>query len=594
MQDLVQPGTDLPPFVQAGSQATDFFSISLSSESTSARVLPSLTSTSSRDQPPPGNSRSRDDPDDEGGGETDGLLGKARLQKLEREPLELEAGVLHLGEEGDDGGSLTSWQECKQQLVLAWPIVGMNLLNTLINIVSVLYVGHLGKRELASAAIGSSIVGVTGSATMMGLSGALETLCGQAFGAKQHQMLGVYLQRGLLVMTAVALPIAVLWLNITPVLRALGQEAEIARLAGAYIFYLTPALFAMAWSQALVRFMQAQSVVRPLAACSLLTLLLHIPANYVLIHTLGLGFRGAAVASSLAWWLNLLAMLLYARASGRFDASWGGWSRQACAELGAYLALAAPSWSMLCLEWWCFEATIFLGGLLARPELQVSALSIALNTSALTYMVPFGLSAAASTRISNEIGAGRARLAKQAAQVALALAAVQGVMESCIIFLSRNHLGALFTGSHEVQALVARIMNLEIALVFFDGINGVMSGVLRGSGKQLLGTATNLAAYYVIGLPLAVFLAFHLHREALGLWGGVLTGLIFQSVFLVPAGMCTDWQTLIRKAEASQKESFLEKVSESKDWDTLAGPSTPRDGHPLKEPRDALHWKDEA
>lgn len=391
----------------------------------------------------------------------------------------------------------------------------------------------------------------------MGLSGALETLCGQAYGARQLAMLGVYLQRGFVVLGAMSVPVAVLWLFLEPILVALGQRPEIAHVAGIYAFYLIPELFALALFQPLVRFMQAQNVTAPLAWCSLGALAVHIPANYALIHGLGLGVRGAAAASSLTWWFTVALLAAYASRSGALAASWRGWSRAAFEDLGAFVRLALPSCSMVCLEYWCFEAMVLLCGLLPNPQLEVSALSVCLNTAGLCYMIPLGLAGAASTRVAHGIGEGRPQHAKLAAHVALALAMAQGLLQAVLLYSVREHWGWLFTNSQEVTDLVVKLLNVQVVLVVLDGLNGTMSGVLRGSGSQLLGSVANLFAYYVVGLPLAVYLAFWLDLRAWGLWAGVTFGLLMQSLVIVPVSLCIDYNVCVKAAYARAQVSDM-------------------------------------
>ncbi|TVU13185.1 hypothetical protein EJB05_40717, partial [Eragrostis curvula] len=111
--------------------------------------------------------------------------------------------------------------------------------------------------------------------SMTGLSGSLETLCGQGYGAKAYRMMGVHLQAALLTSALFSLLVSLLWLYTEPLLVTLGQDPEVSRLAAAFLRYSIPALFAYGFIQCALRFMQAQSVARPLVAFSLLPLALH-------------------------------------------------------------------------------------------------------------------------------------------------------------------------------------------------------------------------------------------------------------------------------------------------------------------------------
>lgn len=132
------------------------------------------------------------------------------------------------------------------------------------------------------------------------MASALETLCGQAFGAKQYHLLGIYMKRASFVLYLVCIPVAAVWWNMDSLLMFLGQDPRISELAGLYARNLVPTLFAVATLQPLVKFLQAQSVVLPMALFSATTLLLHISLCWFLILKLGIGYRGAAIASNLS------------------------------------------------------------------------------------------------------------------------------------------------------------------------------------------------------------------------------------------------------------------------------------------------------
>ncbi|PQP94852.1 hypothetical protein Pyn_37250 [Prunus yedoensis var. nudiflora] len=104
------------------------------------------------------------------------------------------------GGHGEEGSKRRWWnnlldiEEAKKQVLFSLPIIPTNVFFSLIPLVSVMFAGHLGERQLAGATLANSWANVTGFALVVGLSGALETLCGQGFGAKSYRMLGIYLQ----------------------------------------------------------------------------------------------------------------------------------------------------------------------------------------------------------------------------------------------------------------------------------------------------------------------------------------------------------------------------------------------------------------
>ncbi|KAL6613948.1 hypothetical protein ACP70R_036218 [Stipagrostis hirtigluma subsp. patula] len=415
--------------------------------------------------------------------------------------------------------------------------------------ISVMFVGHLGELALAGAATATSFAGVTGFSLLAGMASSLDTMCGQAFGAGQHQLLGVYKQRAMLVLALVSVPVAVLWWYAGEILGWLRQDPEIAAEAGRYIRWLIPALFVYGPLQCHVRFLQAQKVVAPVMLGSGAAALAHPAVCWLLVRRLRLGSRGAALGNAMSHLANLSFLALYVRLSPSCKATWAGFSRDAFRGVLGLLRLAVPSALMVCVEWWSFEILMLLSGLLPNPKLETAVISICFNTNTFAYMVPTGLGSAISTRVSNELGAGRPQAARQATRAVLFLAFSVGVSEGLLMMLVRNLWGYAYTHDAEVARHTARMMPFLAASIFVDCQQCVLSGVVRGSGRQKIGAIMNLSAYYLVCIPAAVIFAFVCHLGGMGLWFGLLCGLVLQTLLLLSITLCIDWNKEALKAK---------------------------------------------
>lgn len=175
------------------------------------------------------------------------------------------------------------------------------------------------------------------------MASALDTLCGQSYGAKQYHMLGIQMQKAMFVLVFVSIPLAIIWANTGPILVALGQDPEISEAAGIYARSMIPILFAYALVQCLVRFLQAQNIVFPMMLCSGITTLLHIFVCWILIFTFNMGYKGAALANSVSYWINVLLLVLFIKFSASCRKSWNGFSKEAFHNIPTFLKLAIPS-----------------------------------------------------------------------------------------------------------------------------------------------------------------------------------------------------------------------------------------------------------
>ncbi|GMJ13493.1 hypothetical protein like AT5G52450 [Hibiscus trionum] len=444
----------------------------------------------------------------------------------------------------------TILEEVKKQVWLAGPLIGVSLFQYSIQMISVMLVGHLGELPLSAASMATSFATVTGFSLLLGMATALDTLCGQSYGAKQYSMLGIHMQRAMLVLEIVSIPLAIIWVNTRPILLLLGQDHDISEAAGEYARYMVPSLFAYGLLQCLVKFLQTQNIVFPMMICSGTTTFLHVLVCWVLVFKSGLGFRGAAVANSISNWINVLLLVFYVKFSPLCANTWPGFSKQAFQNISTFLRLAVPSAIMVCLEMWSFEMMVLLSGFLPNPKLQTSVLSICHNTSYTVWMIPFGLSGAVSTRVSNELGAWNPEAACLAVNVVVVVAVTVGLLVGTVLILIRNIWGYAYSNEVEVVEYVAAMMPLVAASNFLDSLQCVLSGNARGCGWQNIGAYINLGSYYIVGIPCAVLLAFVLNvgGGGKGLWLGLTSALAVQVICLGIVTIRTNWEQEAKKA----------------------------------------------
>ncbi|XP_074316585.1 protein DETOXIFICATION 16-like [Silene latifolia] len=474
--------------------------------------------------------------------------------------MEAQTPLLLRGSEDDNQGG--NWrqgfiEEVKKQVWLAGPLISVNLLIFCLQLISIMFVGHLGELPLSGASMATSFATVTGFSLLMGMASALDTFCGQSYGAKRYGMLGIHLQRAMIVLSLVSIPLAVIWANTKSLLIAFSQDPEIATEAGHYAQFLIPGLFAYGILQSLLRFLQTQNIVFPMMISTGISTLLHLPLCWVLVFKSGLGHRGAALATGISYWINVILLALYVKFSSSCSKTWTGFSLEATQQLLTFIRLSIPSACMVCLESWSFEFMVLAAGLLPNPTLETSVLSISLNTGSTVWMIPLGLGAAVSTRVSNELGAGHPRIARLAVSVVLFLAITEGIVVGVVLISIRNIWGYAYSNEKEVIRYVAIMLPILAASNFLDGIQSVLSGVARGCGWQKIGAFINLGSYYIVGIPLAIFLAFVLHVGGKGLWLGIICALAVQVVLLFIITVRTDWDQEAMMATKRVNESSV-------------------------------------
>ncbi|KAI9120147.1 hypothetical protein K1719_008795 [Acacia pycnantha] len=224
---------------------------------------------------------------------------------------------------------LITWQtwsqEVKRIVYIAGPVIPVLSSQFFLQIVAIMIAGHLDELSLSGTALAISIATVTGFSFLVGMASGLETLCGQAYGAKQ----------------------------------------KIHNLACSFTF-------GSAFLQPLIKYYQMQSLVLPLLISSCTTLILYVPLCWALVFKSGLNNVGAAVAISVWIWTNVIVLSLYMKFSSACALTRAPISVELFRGIGEFLRFAVPSAVMMCLEWWSFELIVLLSWLLPNPQLETS------------------------------------------------------------------------------------------------------------------------------------------------------------------------------------------------------------------------------
>ncbi|MBA0856035.1 hypothetical protein Goshw_022491, partial [Gossypium schwendimanii] len=404
--------------------------------------------------------------------------------------------------------------ESKLLFHLAAPAVIVYMINYLMSMSTQIFSGHLGNLELAAASLGNTGIQVFAYGLMLGMGSAVETLCGQAFGAHKYDMLGIYLQRSAVLLTFTGILLTLIYVFSKPILLLLGESPDIASAAAIFVYGLIPQIFAYALNFPIQKFLQAQSIVAPSAYISTATLFIHLLMSWVAVYKMGLGLLGASLVLSLSWWIVVVAQFVYIVKSDKCKYTWNGFSSQAFTGLPGFFKLSASSAVMLCLETWYFQILVLLAGLLENPELALDSLSICMTISGWVFMISVGFNAAASVRVGNELGAGHPKSAAFSVVIVTVLSFIISVAAAIIIMVLRDAISYAFTEGEVVAEAVSDLCPLLALTLILNGVQPVLSGVAVGCGWQTFVAYVNVGCYYFVGVPLGSLLGFYFNLGA--------------------------------------------------------------------------------
>ncbi|XP_021747819.1 protein DETOXIFICATION 14-like [Chenopodium quinoa] len=452
----------------------------------------------------------------------------------------------------DEASNLFTWKrlikEVKKVSLLAAPMITVAILQYMVQVVALMIVGRLGELPLASVSIALSVTNISGFSLFIGLCGGLDTLCGQAYGAKQYEKIGTYIYSAIISLLFICVPISLLWIFMDKVLILIGQDHQISVEAQKFAVWLIPGLVASAFYDPLVRFLQCQSLVFPLLMNFAVVLGITTLSCWISVYKLNYGIQSVAFSLSLCGWLNVMFLGIYIKCSSVCEKTRTHFSKEAFYNIWPFLRFGFPAALMICLKWWAFEAVVLLSGRLPNPQLETSVLSICLNISTLLFTVPVGLGVSVGIRVANELGAGNAEAARLSAWVVTSAVVIETFVAGVILFCVRHIVGYAYSHTEQVVSYVATLAPFLCLSIITDGLQMVLSGVAKGSGWQRIGAYVNLGAFYIVGIPVAVVLAFVRHLNAKGLWIGILVGSILQSILLIIVAALTNWQKQAIKA----------------------------------------------
>ncbi|KAK8921263.1 Protein TRANSPARENT TESTA 12 [Platanthera zijinensis] len=441
------------------------------------------------------------------------------------------------------------WAEQKKLWVVAGPAIFTRFSTFGLSVISQAFIGHIGSTELAAYALVSTVLLRFANGILLGMASALETLCGQAFGAKQSHMLGIYLQRSWIVLFLTTLLLLPLFIFTAPILRLLGQEESIAVAAGRLSLWFVPIIISFVFSFTFQMFLQSQSKNRIVSYLAAASFGLHILLSWISVSKLAMGVAGAMGSMILALWITVLGQFLFILCGGCPD-TWKGFSWMAFHDLWPVIRLSISSGAMVCLELWYNTILVLLTGKMKDAETAIDALSICLNINGWELMISLGFLAAAGVRVANELGAGSARNAKFSIVVVTTVSLALGLLLFVLFLLFRGEIAYIFTGSSKVAAAVAGLSPLLAFSILLNSVQPVLSGVAVGAGWQSLVAYVNVACYYLIGIPLGVVLGYLIGFHVKGIWIGMLIGTAVQTFVLVWITWRTDWDKQVAMAQA--------------------------------------------
>jgi len=426
--------------------------------------------------------------------------------------------------------------EFRPMLSLAWPVVVAELGWMVMGIVDTIMVGRVSPQAIGAVGLGSSVF-VAFAIFGMGLLLGLDTLVSQAYGAARLDECHRWLLQGVYLALIASAPVMAVTWELVHLMPAWGLHPTVLAMTAPYLRIVTWSTLPLLLYAALRRYLQAMNRVRPIMVALLTANIVNGIVNWLLIFGHfgfpAMGTDGAAwatvasrvylvvaLAAVIAWHERQAAVSLFATRL-RIEAP----------RLLRLVKLGFPAATHLTAEVGAFAAATALAGRL--DPISLTSHQIALNVASVTYMVPLGVASAGAVRVGQAIGRRDPRGASQAGWTAIAIGVGFMACAALALLVAPTQIIGVFTHDPAVLALGISLLFVAALFQLFDGVQGVTTGVLRGLGDTRTAMIANLAAHWLLGLPVGYVLCFAAGFGVLGLWIGLSLGLVAVGLVLL-------------------------------------------------------------
>lgn len=434
--------------------------------------------------------------------------------------------------------SRAAWRgELRATLQLGWPLVLTNLAQSGLTMTDVIVLGHVGPAPLAAAALGTNLY-LTVLLFGIGVIVATSPMMAEAIGRKHRYVRDIRrtFRQGLWAAVIISIPVwAILW-HAETILLMFGQEAKVSADAQVFVHALQWGYLPALGVVALRSFVAVLE--RPLWALVVTagTVLFNVLANWVLVFGHfgfpALGLQGSGIATALSNFVMFVALgliVVFHRSFRRYHV-FGNWWRPDWPRLGTIWRLGLPIGASLTFEMTVFSAAILMIGKFGTDA--IAAHSIVFQIATFSFMVPMGLSQAATVRVGRAYGAGDVDGITLAGWTAFAVVISFMLVVSSVMLLFPHALMSVFIRIEDpVNAAVVSYATgflLCAALIqIADGSQVVGAGMLRGLQDTKMPMLFALTGYWGISVPVGAMLAFQLGVGSIGVWIGMVTGIAF-------------------------------------------------------------------
>ena len=416
----------------------------------------------------------------------------------------------------------------KRNLKIALPIMLSQAGQVLVQQADNMMVGAVGSTELAACAFANSIFMIV-MVLSMGFTFSITPIVGQSFGKGNLNKTASLLYNSFIANIIIILVISVIMYSVSFFMKKMGQPPEVANLA---INYYRILVISMIPFQIFYVFKQFSEGLGSTIYAMIITLavnIVNIALNYVLIYGkfgfTPLGLDGAGYATLIARiFMPILFVIIFfkIRKFKKFTLL-ALKSKINFSEIKKIINLGWPISSQMLLEVSAFSISAIMIGWIGKD--QLAAHQVALGLASTVYMIATGIGSASTIRVSHQYSKKEFQDMKKAAYASIHMVFLFMSTSATLFIVFKDILPILYTKETEIITIASQLIIYAAMFQFFDGLQLVVLGVLRGMSDVKHAMIYSFISYIIINIPIGYILAFVFNLGANGIWIGFILGL---------------------------------------------------------------------
>ena len=534
-----------------------------------------------------------------------------RRRRADDDDEESDVGVEEEEEEekeaDEEESTLSLSTATKHIFSIGWPTCLQNVSAAVASLFAVSLISHHEDTTCVAAyGLGTSLCSVTGHCFLWGIGGALDTLSSQSFGMKKRRRVGELFWRAVAILVCTCwLPAMIVWSFAEETLCFMKFPKDVAKLVEVYAMAYAPGLLAQCFSCACLKTLLACKKSNTVAKISVVSSPMTMLLTYACIAKMKFGFVGAPLALTLVDVFKAACYCLSTfvldedvkkcfvlrrqseNSSRRGNMSLRRRRPSAVAQFGkaafskwtTFFKIALPNLVLSIFEWWAWDLMNLLTGQLPNAKDALAAQTIQTNSMIVVYNIAGCVQRGASSCVGNALGAKKAKEAKIYATASF-ISAFSGTLLISSLYYAFGFecMNALYSNDHDPSAriildnYVKPLTNLVSLFMLLDGVQVGLAGVVTGAGFQSKTMPALFVSYWMLALPVGVYLAFQRKMSLVGLWIGMSIGVFFHAfwvLFVVFGGemfpkfknsqWTIDWPEAVSRAELAVERDEEEK-----------------------------------